>query len=373
MAACTQNGVPPKIVSCGPVPAGRVVQLNAGVAISANDIWAVGQFQNMGPGIPFGEHWDGHMWTSSVVPVGNWHQSAHLSAVSAASSRDVWAVGGGQNSSEQQTLIEHWNGSTWAVVQSPDASLRSNQLTAVDVIDANDAWTVGDYLTADRDLVLTEHWDGVSWTIVGAKNPAATINRLSGVSAVSANDVWAVGFRRESDNATPQTLIEHWDGYQWNVVSSPSPGVTASLAAVQAISAIDIWAAGSYSNGTTFMPLVEHWDGRSWSVASGPAAPNATVRTIAVTSSDNVWIAGGIGGDQTAGWLVLHWNGHRWSDLSPMGTDMGIANQVVAEGDAIWALGTYRPGACGTDLALIQRWDGMRWKYVPSLHDKPNV
>jgi hypothetical protein len=86
-------------------------------------------------------------------------QAAHLSAVSAVGTRDIWAVGAGQNTGEEQTLIEHWDGASWAIVASPNASVRTNDLAALDVIGANDAWAVGDYLGTVRDLALTEHWD----------------------------------------------------------------------------------------------------------------------------------------------------------------------------------------------------------------------
>ncbi|HEV3310045.1 MAG TPA: hypothetical protein VG815_05970, partial [Chloroflexota bacterium] len=178
-------------------------------------------------------------------------------------------------------MIEHWDGASWAIVASPNASVRTNDLAALDVIGANDAWAVGDYLGTVRDLALTEHWDGAHWTLVDAEDPAAGINRLSGVSAVSPTDVWAVGFRRESDSTSPQTLIEHWDGLHWKVASSPSPGRTASLTSVHAVSAGDVWAVGNYDNGNTFLPLVEHWDGASWTIESSPQASNATMQAVA--------------------------------------------------------------------------------------------
>jgi len=44
-----------------------------------------------------------------------------------------------------------------------------------------------------------------------------------------------------------RTLVEHWDGAQWSLAPSPNAGTgNNSLAAVVAISANDVWAAGSY-------------------------------------------------------------------------------------------------------------------------------
>src|SRR5258707_68301 len=65
------------------------------------------------------EHWDGAHW--SVVHSPNIGTSANgLSAVTAFSSSDIWAVGEDSNGKVgARTLIEHWNGKQWSVVQSP--------------------------------------------------------------------------------------------------------------------------------------------------------------------------------------------------------------------------------------------------------------
>jgi hypothetical protein len=43
-------------------------------------------------------------------------------------------------------------------------------------------------------------------------------NFFNGVSGVASNDVWAVG--TGSSSTTP--LVEHWNGTQWSIVSTPS-------------------------------------------------------------------------------------------------------------------------------------------------------
>ena len=44
----------------------------------------------------------------------------------------------------------------------------------------------------DTDAV--EHWNGTSWAIVPSPNMGTGNNHLNGVAAVSASDVWAVGY-----------------------------------------------------------------------------------------------------------------------------------------------------------------------------------
>src|SRR5690242_3634233 len=60
----------------------------------------------------------------SVVPSPNPNGPGNLNAVAAVSAHDIWAVGGFNNQATgaQQTLIEHWNGTIWQIVASPNPS-----------------------------------------------------------------------------------------------------------------------------------------------------------------------------------------------------------------------------------------------------------
>ena len=60
------------------------------------------------------------------------------------------------------------------------------------------------------------------WSVVPSPNGSSTSN-LSAVAAVSANDIWAVGSSGNQMSGA-QTLIEHWNGLSWSVVTSPNPG-----------------------------------------------------------------------------------------------------------------------------------------------------
>src|SRR5207248_4313678 len=109
-------------------------------------------------------------------------------------------------------------------------------------------WAVGDLVS--QTLVL--HWDGSSWSIVPSPSPGSS-NYLRGVAAVSSNDVWAVG------DYSGGTLVLHWNGAKWSIV--PSPG-TAQLKRVAVVAANDVWAVGNYYNNGV-QTQIEHWDGSS--------------------------------------------------------------------------------------------------------------
>src|SRR5213083_2957493 len=79
-----------------------------------------------------------------VVPSPNGGRQANsLASVAAATDSDVWAVGWAFNQSlfAYRTLTEHWNGTRWSVVRSPNATNGYNLLSGVAVVAANDVWT----------------------------------------------------------------------------------------------------------------------------------------------------------------------------------------------------------------------------------------
>src|SRR6266568_2507641 len=234
----------------------------------------------------------------SVVPSPNGSSTSNLSAVAAVSANDVWAVGSsGNQRSGAQTLIEHWNGSSWSVVTSPNPGSIYNTLYGVTVISAANVWAVGYYVnTTGVTQTLIEHWNGTSWSVVKSPSPATGNNELFSVSAASASSIWTVGFLTNNTSQTPvdQTLIEHWNGSSWSVVTSPSPGSGGDLRAVAAVSAGNVWAVGYYSpNSSSIQTLVERWNGTSWQVVkSANIGTSPTFSAVAAVSAHDIWAVG---------------------------------------------------------------------------------
>jgi hypothetical protein len=171
-------------------------------------------------------------------------QFNELNGVAAISANDVWAVGIAETNGVQQTLIEHWDGSNWSVVASPNATgTVTNQLYAVAAVSTNDVWAVGAFTSGSNVESLIEHWDGTSWSIVS--NPGS--GQLSGIAVVSPTEIWAVG--NQLINFTNfQTLIEEWNGTSWTVVASPNPGANSDIlhGAAADPSSGQAWAVGDF-------------------------------------------------------------------------------------------------------------------------------
>src|SRR5262249_48605353 len=132
-----------------------------------------------------------------------------------------------------------------AFVPSPNIGSGSNSLDGVATLTSTDAWAVGEFANGSAGQTLVEHWDGTSWSVVSSPNVGSTSNFLDAVSADSPTDVWAVGAFASGPGAS-QTLIEHWDGTSWSVVPSFSPGSSFNfLYGVAAVSSTNVWAVGN--------------------------------------------------------------------------------------------------------------------------------
>ena len=148
----------------------------------------------------------------------------------------------------------------WRTIPAPNPS-GNDQVNAIAATSATDAWIVGSYYTSSNDVqTLIEHWNGSSWSQVASPNPggSAKPSQLSRVVATSSTNAWAVG--GYSNGTADQTLIEHWNGTSWSQVASPSPGGRGNenfLDDVSAISSTDAWAVGSFFNGTVNQTLIE--------------------------------------------------------------------------------------------------------------------
>jgi hypothetical protein len=289
-----------------PNPGGGQVSDIAFLGVSASgstDAWAVGYDQQQGR-LPLAEHWDGQRWQAVAVPRPADRQ-AWFHGVLELTSSDVWAVGESSDASSQsegeRTLIEHFDGSTWRIVPSPNPAhgLRAaNILTSVSGTGPDDLWAAGYDLDPSTDTIefLFEHWDGTSWTASPSPTPPGGLDSAWGITAIAPNDVWAVG-----DSALEVTRTAHWDGSRWTIVPSPSlhDGInpTNLLTGVTAISSNDVWASGNEGNANNqnfAKPYVEHWDGSTWSLTPVPnqgGEGSLLFGTTALSSTD-VWAVG---------------------------------------------------------------------------------
>lgn len=316
--------------------------------VSANDIWAVGVGSNYHT---LTEHWDGTQW--NLVPSPNGLIGSMLTGVAAVSANDIWAVSYDGIFDGERTLIEHWDGTAWGIVPSPNAP-RQNFLQDIVAISANDIWAVGYHngYSAPPPETLTMHWDGSTWSVVPSPN-IGSFDYLYAVDASATNDVWAVG--SYSSSGVGRTLTMHWNGSAWSIVDSPNPNGNSALSDVSALSPDDVWAVGTYMAGNSPQTLIQHGDGSLWSIVPSPnTGISSRLNAVAAVSANNVWAVGYAYG-QAVQTLIEHWDGNAWTihpSPNPPGAASLDALTAVSASD-VWAVGSYSDGSSSSTLTML--------------------
>lgn len=343
-----------KTVACGSgwqvVPAIDVAEkygdynsLNGVTALSPTNIWAVGQYHRFASGAwdhTLIEHWNGKHWIRVSSP-NSAIKSNILTSVAAVNSNDIWAVGYSQQVNTYYALIEHWDGKTWSIVPTgsqlgyltgvtvagPDDvvavgstnyvgngivyrwnghTLKSTKfsgaeiLNGVTAISPNDIWVVGfEQIQEPGDNSFAIHYDGKRWTRYPTPNPLqghySDQNWLTSVAAVASNNVWATGVERDVDyGELDKTFSLHWNGKQWQLVSTPNPSTYYN----------DLWSSVAQSNGAveaigqssitpaTFQPLAASWSASKWVAATMPAGQGVLLSITAARQNGALWATG---------------------------------------------------------------------------------
>jgi hypothetical protein len=313
-----------------------------------------------------------------------------LFGVSAIDANDVWAVGVFVNSAgTDRTLAEHWNGTSWLIVPTPNPSSLSSDLYSVSALASNDVWAVGAYLFNSRTVfVFSEHWNGTSWAIFQPSGNPSTFTILNAVTAVSTNDVWAVGYY--SYGGVDNTLALHWDGHTWGRVPTFNPSTAGQLLAISAYSSTDIWAVGMMDESTTAPPhpTAIHWNGSVWSYVTAPwigASNPASLINGVVALEPNHAVGVGFGNfvsgstpRESEVWDLLPGSATT-TQLEPgPGTGDNVMLAVAGSGSSVWAVGYYRGAAGSTRQTLVTRatWDSgthtLTWG-PPKASDSPSL
>jgi hypothetical protein len=320
----------------------------------------------------------------------------YLVSMSAVSANDIWAVGNSTNAGGfDRALAEHWNGNTWTVVATPDPGAYHDDLSGVKAISTNDVWAVGAY-TVDAAGTMANsyasHWNGTSWNwFLLPPYPSNQFSFLSAVTASSSNDVWAVG-TYYSAGFLP--WADHWNGATWTPIllsNYPSPSDN-ELFAVSAFSSTDVWAVGEWSgNGggaTPLQSLAYHFDGTTWNLVATPnlgtGADNEIVGVKALEAGHAVGVGYGnfVSGSatrQNEAWDLLATGAS--TSTTPVTTGLGTGDNalldVARSGGGVWAVGYSRPSAAAPRQTLVipATWDAAghtaTWGSAAGISDNP--
>jgi hypothetical protein len=307
-------------------------------------------------------------WTVVASPSPS-SQSNYLDAVDAVSATDAWAVGAAVRNSTTSTpgtLTEHWNGTRWRYVPSPNATDGYNELFGVEARSSRNVWAVGysNIALYGSERSLIEHWNGSAWRIVPSPNIGQNANILYDIASVTGSNMWAVGLGNSTSLQSGRPLIQHWNGTAWSLIPSPNLGTGfAELRGVTAVSASDIWAVGRKGTHT----LVEHFDGTSWTVITSPDGADgpSVLYAVDAVSANDVWAVGSAGNSV----LVEHWNGSTWQVVAaPNGSQphSALFDIVALSATDLIAVGFTVDPLLVNNRTLTERFNGAAWSIVPS-------
>ena len=204
--------------------------------------------------------------------------------------------------------------------------------------------------------------------------PSGGDGGFSAIAALGESDAWAVGTHTPLPKGI-YPLTEHWDGKSWTAVPCPSPGgtrkpVRSHLEAVAIDAPDDAWAVGGWSpieHAAPVYGLIEHWNGTKWSTIPAPRSRvYTTIGGLSAVAAISPTAAWALGGGTTAGGrtvsVFMRWDGTRWRYLpSPAGTD--LTGMAVISAHDIWVVGTK---GVETYRTLAEHWNGSRWTIVPT-------
>ena len=281
-----------------PSPAGYpFAELSSVLALSTTNVWAVGEYHtanDLAHIYPLAEHYDGSTW--SIVSAPLVQPRGGFGAITGTSATDLWAVG--STGSKPRTgatvnnpLAEHYDGTSWSVVPTPALTLAG--LNAVTAIAPNNVWAVG-YAPATG-VVL--HYDGTAWSQVAAPAPVTGSNwQFSSVTATPTGQVWAAGYYTGTDGISEHSFVEHFNGSTWSVTQLPaksSGNIITGISGITAISDTDIWVVGNTGTGNQqFNTLTEHFNGTNWQVVASPSPDTADGLSDVAASGGVVWAVG---------------------------------------------------------------------------------
>jgi hypothetical protein len=348
--------------------------------------------------------WNGTGWRTHTVtftcPPFHGGCDAELTRVSCVSTTFCMTVGE-IGSDTPQSIAAEWTGGSWTQESTPTIDTHSAGLDSVSCTAASFCMAVG---TTPQDQPTMMTWDGVSWQVQTASeaNPTA-VTCTSDTSCVAASSaaiqVWVAGAWQPfapvaapggttialsglSCSGSPVshcmmtgdygtaalgtlTLAEQWNGADWTVLHTASPGAVDGLFSVSCPRASFCMGVGTFvGSGDVQQALAETWNGHRWTVLT-PLSPGVELNYLAgvdCTSSSNCVAVGSFDtvlGQRQA--LAERWNGRTWTQLDAV--DPGLNDQLtaVACSTATHCMAVGTSSAPTRVHTLAEQWNGAGW------------
>jgi hypothetical protein len=163
------------------------------------------------------ERWNGTKWTVKSTPNPTGSMYNELVAVDCSSATACSAVGNyNPTTATSRTLAERWNGTKWTLKSTPNTGSAISYLEGVACTSSTTCTAVGyDRPTSATIRTLAERWNGTKWAVQNTPNPSGSsgINELYAVACPRATICTAVGAQQKnptSPTSPTLTLAERY-------------------------------------------------------------------------------------------------------------------------------------------------------------------
>jgi len=326
--------------------------------------------------------------TWSIVPSPNplTDEDVEVQGTSCVTATFCVAVGYSYTGTDAVTLVEQWNGTTWSIVPSPNVpSVEDNYLEGVSCPTTTFCVAAGSTYNGSEEQTLIEQWNGTSWSIVTSPNRnTSTDNGFDGVSCTSSTFCVAAGSWYNAGDYE-QALTAQWNGTSWSATTAADTPNNDELDGVScALPTFCVATGYTYANGTNApeSTLVEQWNGTTWTITASSdlvAGGYNDLYSVSCTST-TFCVAVGYGQDggpysparvNTARTLVEQWNGTTWSMVASPSTPSGFGNflygvSCVGPTSCVAVGSAYTDSSADTYVTLVLAWDGATWTIQPS-------
>jgi len=309
-------------------------------------------------------------WSLQTVPAGPSTTSNSLNGVSCSSVSNCFAVGDEKSGGQFSALIEHYNGTSWAV-QGFAGPPGQSFLEGVSCPTSSFCMAVGqDSPTGGGQVPLVFTFNGSAWaqqTVPLVSGSAV----LSGVSCTSSTFCMAVG----QFTSAGQIAAWSWNGSAFTLQHTGSGFFPADFTSVSCTSRTFCAAVG-YS-GVQFTsgivdPFAEFFNGSSW---NGPAVPipsnsrNSLLTGVSCASTSDCQAVGFLSSTNGSHAFGESYNGIGWSEQSapPILTTAVFGGQgadACATASFCWAVGEYDIGGPVNPQVLGDFWNGSSWQFA---------